>query len=150
MLDRVVLTLGTFDLLHSGHLNLLYECRKFATSKGIVVAAVNSDAFVQSYRGVAPVMNETERMRVVGAVRYVDRVVLNDRPQSEVIVKALDKCLDKFIVVGSDWASKNYYEQIGVTREWLDWAGISIVYVPYTPGISSTDLRDRVLQRGQI
>jgi cytidyltransferase-like protein len=50
-----VLTIGTFDLLHVGHLELLAGCRELAGGSGSVVVAVNRDAFVERYKGRRPV-----------------------------------------------------------------------------------------------
>ena len=49
-----------------------------------------------------------------------------------------------YIVVGSDWAKKDYYAQMSFTQEWLDERGIGLVYVPYTQTISSTKIRGRM------
>jgi hypothetical protein len=48
------------------------------------------------------------------------------------------------IAIGSDWASKDYNKQMGFTEEWLDEHGIVLIYVTYTAGISTTDLKRRV------
>ena len=48
------------------------------------------------------------------------------------------------IAVGSDWEGRDYYSQMGFTQNWLDARGISLVYLPYTIGISSTDIKNRL------
>ena len=77
------------------------------------------------------------------ACRYVDEVIPNtDGEDSKPAIMSVDP---KFLVIGSDWAKKDYYAQMQFTREWLDQLDIQLVYVPYTLGISTTDLKKRIL-----
>jgi cytidyltransferase-like protein len=146
--SRVVYTAGTFDLLHLGHLNLIDACRKIAGPEGRVVVGVNSDALVEKHRGKRAVMTEGERARIVTALKDVNIVIINKDPQDRMIERALGPFLsgayDRFMVVGSDWATKDYYSQIGVTQEWLDINDITLCYVPYTSNVSSTQIRARL------
>ena len=48
------------------------------------------------------------------------------------------------IAIGSDWARKDYYLQMGFSQDWLDEQNISLIYIPYTPGISSTEVKRRM------
>jgi len=49
-----------------------------------------------------------------------------------------------YILIGSDWARKDYYTQMGFDQNWLDERGIVLGYVPYTPGISTTNIKGRL------
>lgn len=123
-----VYTGGTFDLFHAGHVELLRECRKLAGSDGTVVVGLNTDQFVADYKGDPPVGTYRERETVLRACRYVDFVVPNSggadsRPA------ILTVCPD-WIAIGSDWAAKDYYGQMGFTPEWLSKQNISLVYIP--------------------
>ncbi|MCA8922986.1 MAG: adenylyltransferase/cytidyltransferase family protein [Planctomycetes bacterium] len=71
---RVVLTNGTFDLLHVGHLRSLVDAR----SRGdVLVVAVNSDASVQGYKGPGlPIQPESERAELLAGLRCVDFVTI--------------------------------------------------------------------------
>jgi cytidyltransferase-like protein len=153
---RVVYTAGTFDILHPGHIRLFEQCRRIAGKDGIVCVGVNSDAFIEKYRGQPPVMSERERSILVAALKDVNSVLTNQDPQQEVMELAFaigeksriadpigSPRFQKFLVVGSDWAAKDYYAQIGVTQQWLDTQGIVLCYVPYTQGISSMDIKWR-------
>jgi hypothetical protein len=51
------------------------------------------------------------------------------------------------IIVGSDWARRDYYSQMGFTQDWLDERGIGLCYIPYTLGISTTDLKKRIVEQ---
>ena len=49
-----------------------------------------------------------------------------------------------YIIIGSDWARKDYYKQMGFTQDWLDERDIGLIYVPYTDGISTTEIKRRI------
>ncbi len=60
-----VITLGTFDLFHLGHLKLLKRCRDFAGEHGVVTVGLNTDEFITRYKGKPPVMSYEERAEKV-------------------------------------------------------------------------------------
>lgn len=134
-----VLTIGTFDLLHDGHLNLFQACKKLAQG-GQVMVGVNIDSFVVKYKGVMPVQNENTRIRILQSLVTVNNVRFNNDAGHTLILQV---CPD-ILVVGSDWATRDYYAQIGMTLEDFYDNGILLVYVPYTPGISSSQLRKKL------
>jgi glycerol-3-phosphate cytidylyltransferase len=136
-----VYTGGTFDLFHAGHVNFLRECSRF----GSVTVALNTDEFIEAYKGKPPVMSYQERAEVLLACRYVDDVVPNfDGADSKT---AIDWVAPDVVIIGSDWAVRDYYAQMGFTQSWLDQRGISLCYIPYTQGISSTDIKARISWR---
>jgi glycerol-3-phosphate cytidylyltransferase len=132
-----VLTLGTFDLFHAGHVNLLRRCRELGSP---VVVGLNSDAFVERYKGRPPVIGYTGRAAVVAACRYVDAVVANDQPNGSAWA-LIAELRPAAIVVGDDWADRDYLGQLGVEPRDLDDIGARVVFVPYTQGISSSAIR---------
>ena len=141
MQNRTVYTGGTFDVLHAGHVNFLRQCKEIA-GKGKVVVSLNTDEFINSYKGVNPVFSYSERKRLLEQLEYVDEVVENTGNSDSKI--AILKVRPKFIVIGSDWASKDYYSQMEFTQEWLDKHGIILVYVPYTLLISTSEIKKRL------
>jgi glycerol-3-phosphate cytidylyltransferase len=88
------------------------------------------------------VCSEDERSEVLASCRYVDKVVMNVGGADSRI--AIDQVKPNYIVVGSDWAERDYHAQMGFDQKWLDDRGIGLVYVPYTKTISSTDIRGRI------
>lgn len=129
-----VLTIGTFDLFHHGHLRLFRRAAEFGT----LTVGVNSDRFVAEYKHRATVEDETLRMRRVAACRhYVSNVVLNDGPGIELV----EQHRPDLVVVGSDWLPRDYPKQIGAAFEQLDDLGVGLVFLPRTPGVSTTELR---------
>jgi cytidyltransferase-like protein len=140
----IVYTGGTFDLFHAGHAALLAHCRKLAGSDGRVVVALNTDGFVASYKRKAPVCTYPEREAVLLSCRYVDEVVQNrmgadSRPTIEAVRPDI-------VVIGTDWARRDYYQQMGFDQSWLDARSITLVYVAHahSEGLSSTDLKVRL------
>jgi glycerol-3-phosphate cytidylyltransferase len=133
-----VYTGGTFDLFHAGHVEFLRKCSRY----GRVVVSLNTDEFIKEYKGSAPVMSYYERKTVLEACRYVDEVIPNyggvdSRPSIMAIMPDI-------IIIGSDWAVRDYHKQMGFTQEWLDKRNIALCYVPYTAGISSTEVKKRL------
>lgn len=138
----IVYTGGTFDLFHSGHVNLLKKCKEVAGPFGTVVVSLNTDSFIKEYKGKPPVCSDTERKSVLLACKYVDQVVMNVGGADSKI--AIELVNPDYILVGSDWAKKDYYTQMGFDQDWLDERGIGLIYVPYTKEISSTKIKGRM------
>lgn len=130
---------GTFDCFHAGHVNFLRMCSKLAEK---VIVSLNKDEFIQEYKGKPPIMTNSERFCLVGSCRYVDEVVWNtgdsDSKPSILEVKP------DIIAIGDDWAKKDYYKQMEFTQEWLDDNNIVLVYLPYTKGVSTTEIKQRI------
>lgn len=137
-----VLTLGTFDLPHPGHVALLRQCRKLAGRDGLVIAAVNSSAFVAKFKNRPPIMSEGERAAVIGAIRYVDQVLINlgsDQPA------LIESAKPDWIAVGADWAKRDYLAQLAISDDWLTERRISVAYLHHEESstVSTTVLRQR-------
>lgn len=133
-----VYTGGTFDLIHSGHVNFLRRCAEIGT----VTVALNTDEFIEAYKGKPPIMSFDERYAVLSELRCVSNVIPNwgDADSKPAILEVSPDV----IAIGSDWARRNYYEQMQFTQDWLDGCGISLMYIPYTKGISTTELKRRI------
>ena len=136
-----VYTGGTFDLWHSGHVNFLRQC-KLLSDGGSVIVSLNTDEFIAQFKGNAPIMTYSEREAILRSCKYVDEVVPNtggaDSKPAIILAKP------DIIAVGSDWAKKDYFTQMQFTQEWLDQQGILLVYLPYTEGISTTQVKERM------
>jgi glycerol-3-phosphate cytidylyltransferase len=141
-LGKIVYTGATFDLIHNGHIRFLKACRRVAGDDGVVVVSLNTDAFIQAYKGKSPIMSFDERKEILLGCKYVDRVIANHGGADS--KPAIESVMPDFIVIGDDWAKKDYYKQMQFTQAWLDDLEIQLVYVPYTQGISTTDLKRRI------
>ena len=84
---RVVLTNGTFDLLHIGHIRYLQEARALGD---VLIVGINSDESVRGYKGPGrPVVPQEERAELVAALRCVDYTVIFDEPTATRLVEVL-------------------------------------------------------------
>jgi glycerol-3-phosphate cytidylyltransferase len=134
-----IYTGGTFDLIHAGHIAFLRRCAEL----GSVTVSLNTDEFIQEYKGVAPIMSFYEREAVLSELRCVDAVVANTGGANS--TEAIEQVAPDLIVVGSDWARRDYYKQMNFDQDWLDARDIGLLYIPYTEGISTTDIKKRVV-----
>ena len=141
-MGKIVYTGATFDLIHNGHIRFLKACRRVAGDDGVVVVSLNTDAFIQAYKGKSPIMSFDERKEILLGCKYVDRVIANHGGADS--KPAIESVMPDFIVIGDDWARRDYYAQMQFTQAWLDDLEIQLVYVPYTQGISTTDLKRRI------
>jgi glycerol-3-phosphate cytidylyltransferase len=138
---NLVYTGGTFDLYHAGHVRFLQRCSQL----GPVTVSLNTDEFIEAYKGKPPVLSYSDRAEVLLSSRYVDKVVPNSGgPDSRIAIEAV---MPDIIAIGSDWARRDYYTQMAFDQDWLDDRGIALMYIPYTQGISSTAIKERVLFR---
>ncbi len=137
----VVYTGGTFDLFHSGHANFLRVCAGISDT---VVVSLNTDEFIEAYKGKPPIISYQDRYEVLMACKYVDWVIPNSGGADS--KPAIEEASPNIIAIGSDWARRDYYAQMGFSQDWLDDRGISLIYIPYTAGISSTAIKARLVR----
>jgi glycerol-3-phosphate cytidylyltransferase len=137
-----VYTGGTFDLFHAGHVKFLRRCKEIAGIAGKVTVALNTDEFIYNYKKVKPILSYEERFEVLSACKLVDFVVPNiGNADSK---PAIEECKPDVIAIGSDWARRDYYKQMQFDQDWLDLRNISLIYIPYTKGISSTLIKQKI------
>ena len=139
---KVVYTGGTFDLFHSGHVNFLRICKELSDN-GTVIVSLNTDEFVKNYKGKSPIYSYSEREALLISCIYVDEVIPNEGGADS--KPAILKASPDLIVIADDWCKKDYYKQMGFTQKWLDDQKIILCYVPYTQGVSTTILKERIL-----
>jgi glycerol-3-phosphate cytidylyltransferase-like family protein len=113
-----------------------------------VTVSLNEDEFIEKYKGKRPVISYQERKDVLLGCRWVDRVIPNVGGIDSRIAIIFSN--PDLVVIGSDWARKDYYAQMGFDQDWLDERGIGLVYIPYTQGISSTAIKERLRFNGRI
>lgn len=132
----LVYTVGTFDLLHVGHLALLEQCRALGNK---VVVGVASDSVVNSYKPNVPVIPLDQRREMLQALRCVDSV----RPyyELEYVSACRDLNVDVF-VVGEDWGKAPHNLAV---EAFLKANGKQIIQVLYNARTSSTEIKNDVL-----
>ena len=132
------------DLLHPGHLNIISEARKYAGDDGEIVIGLLTDAAIASYKRL-PFMSWEQRKVIVENVKGVSRVIAQETLD---YVPNLLKEKPDYVLHGDDW--KNGV-QANVRQHIIDvmsqWGG-KVVDIPYTKGISSTQLNQALKDVG--
>lgn len=127
-------TAGVYDMFHIGHLNLLNNCKGMCDR---LIVGVTTDELV-NYKGKQSIIPFEERIKIVQSIKCVDAVV----PQYD--MNKLEMCLKlkvDVMFVGDDWYGTEKWEKY---EEEFSRHGIKIVYFPYTKGISSTILAEKI------
>lgn len=132
-----LLTIGTFDTPHAGHAAFLRRCERFADE---IIVGVNTDWFVTTYKGHPPYFSFVERSALIRAMGYI--ATPNDGP-GRALIEAMSPDI---IAIGTDWAKRDYHAQIDTPIEYFESHNIALLYLPYTQGISTTLLKDRMGQ----
>ena len=124
---KTVITYGTFDLLHHGHIEILRRAHELS-EEGKLIVAISTDEFNLG-KGKKSHMPYEKRKELVEAIRYVDQVIPEETwEQKKTDITKYD--VDVF-VMGNDWEGK--FDELKELCE--------VVYLPRTPGISSTAIR---------
>ncbi len=121
-----VITFGTFDLFHIGHLNILRRAKELGNH---LIVGVSTDALNFSKKSYYPVYSEEDRLQIVEAIQYVDEAFYKeslDKKRDYIIQHAAD-----ILVMGDDWQGKfDFVSDV-----------CKVVYLPRTEGISTSGLR---------
>ncbi len=122
---------GTFDLFHVGHLNLIKRAKQECD---YLIVGVHPNAKHKNKETFIPF---DERMKVVGACKYVDKVVKSCSEDSD----AWDLWHYNKLFVGSDYKGTERFERY---EQYFSDKNVSIIYLPYTKGTSSTQIREKI------
>lgn len=120
-----VITYGTFDLLHYGHINILRRAKELGD---YLVVAVSTDEF-NAIKGKKCYFSYEERAKMVEAIRYVDLVIPEETWEQK--VKDIENYHIDVFVMGDDWKGK--FDEL---KEYCE-----VVYLPRTPEISTTKIK---------
>lgn len=124
---KKIITYGTFDLLHYGHINLLQRAKALGD---YLIVALSTDEFNLNEKGKKCYFSYAQRKKLLEAVRYVDLVI----PENGWAQKRTDVHeyhVDTF-VMGDDWTGK---------FDFLREEGVDVVYLSRTPEISTTQIK---------
>ena len=132
---KIGYTTGVYDMFHIGHLNILRRAKELCET---LVVGVTTDELCYKRKHKYPIIKEQERMAIVEAIRYVDKVVMQADMEKIRVVKELGA---DAVFVGSDWKGTDAWTQYE-----KDFAaiGCTVVYLDHTDGISSSILRDKL------
>lgn len=121
-----VITYGTFDLLHSGHINILRRAKELGD---YLIVAVSTDEF-NALKGKTSYYTFEERKMILEAVRYVDLVIPEENWEQK--IDDVQKYEVDVFVMGDDWKGK-----FDFLKEYCE-----VVYLPRTEGISTTKIKN--------
>ena len=128
-----MITFGTFDVFHVGHIRVL---QRAAALGDRLVVGVSADALNLAKKGRAPVYSQEERMEIVASLRVVDEVFVEESLEQKrdyIIEHGAD-----VLVMGDDWTGK------------FDWVSdvCEVVYLPRTPSVSTTGIIEHIASLG--
>lgn len=123
---KTVITYGTFDILHVGHINLLRRARALGDR---LVVGLSTDGFNQG-KHKSSLLNFENRKVVLESIRYVDEVFAEDSWEQKVNDIACYKA--DIFVMGDDWAGK-----FDFLKEFCE-----VLYLPRTPEVSTTQIKE--------
>lgn len=122
---KVVITYGTFDLFHIGHLNLLKRAKSLGD---FLIVAVSTDKF-NEIKGKKTLIPYEHRAEIVRSIKYVDLVIPEESWEQK--IEDIKKYNVDIFVIGEDWKGKfDYLKQY-----------CEVIYLPRTSGISTTQLK---------
>lgn len=130
---KIGYTTGAFDLFHIGHLNILSRAKELCE---FLIVGVSTDELIVSYKQKSPAIPYDERIAIVEAIRYVDKVVPQETRDK---IAAYEKHKFDVMFVGDDWKDSEVFAR---AEKELNRKGSQVVYFPYTHATSSTLLTE--------
>ncbi len=124
-----VLTFGTYDLLHIGHINIIKRAKALGN---VLIVGVSSDKLNYNKKQIYPVYNEHDRMAIVDSIKYVDEVFLEE--SLDLKREYILKYKADILVMGSDWEGK-FDEFSDICK---------VIYLPRTEAISTTEIKVKI------
>lgn len=138
---KVGYTDGVYDLFHVGHLNMIQMAKQYCD---YLIVGVHGDDVVEEYKHHRPIINENDRRRIIESIKGVDRAEINRFRDK---LKLWELYQFDVVFIGDDWKGTerwNNFEKI------LAGISVDVIYVPYTKGISTTEIRGKIMDGGSI
>ena len=132
-MGRTVITFGTFDVFHVGHLRVLERARELGDR---LVVGVSADALNFSKKGRVPVFSQEERSAIVGGLKVVDETFIEESLEQK--REYIERYAADVLVMGDDWAGK--FDDLGDICK--------VVYLTRTPSVSTTALIEKISTAG--
>lgn len=122
---KKIITFGTFDVFHVGHINIL---ERAAALGDYLVVGVSSDKLNFDKKNRYPIYNESDRMKIIQSLKFVDQVFIEE--SLELKLEYIKKYNADILVMGDDWTGR------------FDWvkSDCDVIYLPRTPSISTTEI----------
>ena len=124
-----VVTFGTFDMFHIGHLRILQRASEYGD---YLAVGVSSDELNYKKKGFRPLFSLAERLEIIKSIVYVNEVFVEDSLEAKGAY--IREVRAKVLVMGNDWAGRfDYLKSI-----------CEVIYLERTPEISSTKIKERL------
>lgn len=122
---RIVITFGTFDVFHIGHVNILKRAKEFGD---LLIVGVSSDSLNFSKKQRYPIYSQEERIEIISSLKFVDHVFIEE--SLDLKLEYIRKYEANLLVMGDDWKGR------------FDWVKdeCEVIYLPRTPSISTTEI----------
>ncbi|MHA7115250.1 adenylyltransferase/cytidyltransferase family protein [Pseudomonas promysalinigenes] len=126
---NTIITFGTFDLFHIGHLNILKRAKALGQK---LIVGISTDALNLAKKDILPIYNECDRLEIVKNIQGVDEVFFEE--SLDLKGEYIKKYGADALVMGDDWIGR------------FDWCTefCEVIYLPRTPEISSTQIKEDV------
>ena len=134
--NKIVFTNGVFDLVHSGHVELLNFAKMLGDK---LVVGLNSDDSTRLLKGSKrPINTEKDRKNIIQSLRAVDEVIIFDKTQTKDLIKSLKP---NIIVKGGEWTAEEVRERDEIPEN------IEVFVYPFKEGYSSTNIIKMIKER---
>jgi glycerol-3-phosphate cytidylyltransferase len=128
-MGKIVITFGTFDVFHVGHLRLLERARGYGDN---LIVGVSTDQLSNSKKGRLAVYDQYERREIINALKCVDKTFFEE--SLELKGQYIIENTAEVLVMGDDWRAK--FDDFSALCE--------VVYLPRTPSISTTEVIEKI------
>ncbi|MDC0230379.1 adenylyltransferase/cytidyltransferase family protein [Aureispira] len=127
-MGNTVITFGTFDIFHIGHLNILKRAKKLGAK---LIVGISSDELNMVKKNRKPIYNIKQRLEIISSIKYVDEVFVEESlEKKEDYIRFYNADI---LVMGDDWRNK------------FDNLPCKVLYLPRTPSISTTQIIETII-----
>jgi glycerol-3-phosphate cytidylyltransferase len=127
-MEKIIITFGTFDLIHIGHINILRRAKELFDGNNKLIVGISSDNFSFEKKKKFPIYNENDRKEILKSLKFVDNVFLEtsfEKKREYILNYKAD-----VLIMGSDWEGKfDEFKDI-----------CDVIYLKRTPSISTTEI----------
>lgn len=138
---KIGYTDGVYDLFHVGHLNMIQTAKQNCE---YLIVGVHGDSVVEEYKHRAPIINENDRRRIIASIKGVDRAEITRFRDK---LKLWELYHFDVIFIGDDWKGTDRWNRF---EKVLAEVKVDVVYVPYTKGISTTEIREKIMDGDSV
>jgi glycerol-3-phosphate cytidylyltransferase len=137
--NKIIITAGSFDLCHAGHINILKKAKRLGN---YLIVCLSTDKLIKEHKEFFPILTYEQRKKVLEAIKYVDKVV----PQTKLIdIKQFKELKADIFVIGNDWKNRNDVDGL----VWLI-KNKKVRFIPYTKELSTTKIKNKIVKEWKL